>query len=375
MLGAQAGTPQLMRIAPTGASAPARSAPRRRMWSRRREDGDAAADDHRHNPSRERDHDDRADRADHNSDHDRSRDRADDQRYDRQIPLLGREFQRQLAGTTVAVVGLGGLGSFAALECAHLGFGRLVLVDPDTVEHSNLNRLLGATEADVGRPKVEVYADLLRAVAPTSTVEAVHDSVLSEAALGPVRAADLLLGCVDSHGARLVLNQLAVQYVIPYLDAGSGTRIDDAHRVTHVGGQIQAVLPGMGCLECRGFIDARQAAFDLAPSHIRDREIAHGYGTREPAPSVVFLNGVVGSLLVAQAVQLLSGALRTAHSGPVPAITLYNARPLPHRRRGRTRRRLPHLRNRRRHRSGRSLPAAQRDPVGPAAGRPPRRGR
>ncbi|MFK0191943.1 HesA/MoeB/ThiF family protein [Kitasatospora sp. NPDC090308] len=249
---------------------------------------------------------------------------AEDSRHDRQLPLLGPETQRLLARTTVAIVGLGGLGSFTALECAHLGFGRLVLVDPDTVERSNLNRLLGATEADVGRPKVEVYADLLRAVAPDSTVEAVHDQILSDRALGPVRTADLLLGCVDSDGARLVLNQLAVQYVLPYLDAGSGTRIDAAHRVTHAGGQVQAVLPGLGCLECQGAINARRAAFDLAPPEVRTREIAHGYGTREPAPSVVFLNGVVASLLVARAVQLLSGALPAPGGDALPALTLYD---------------------------------------------------
>lgn len=160
--------------------------------------------------------------------------------------------------------------------------------------------------------------------AAVGAVEAVHDEILSAEALALVRTADLVLGCVDSHGARLVLNQLAVQYVIPYLDAGSGTRLDTDLRVTHVGGQVQAVLPGLGCLECRGFIDARQAAFDLAPPHVRSRELAHGYGTRTPAPSVVFLNGVVASLLVAQAVQLLSGALPTRHGGSVPAITLYD---------------------------------------------------
>ncbi|GAA2133165.1 hypothetical protein GCM10009760_09040 [Kitasatospora kazusensis] len=292
-VGGRVDAPQLLRITPTSSAATAPptapTAPRRRAWGRHRQDSGGA---------------------------------ADDQRYDRQIPLIGRETQQQLAETTVAIVGLGGLGSFTALECAHLGVGRLVLVDPDTVEPSNLNRLIGATEAAVGRPKVEVYADLVRAVAPACTVDTVQDSILSSDALGPVRAADLVLGCVDSHGARLVLNQLAVQYVIPYLDAGSGARLDDAHRVSRLGGQVQAVLPGLGCLECRGFIDARRAAFDLAPQHIRSREIAHGYGTREPAPSVVFLNGLVASLLVAQTVQLLSGTTPTAHAGPVPAITL-----------------------------------------------------
>ncbi|MFE3205721.1 HesA/MoeB/ThiF family protein [Embleya sp. NPDC059237] len=292
ILGVRGGAPRLTRIEPTGMADVGRTAVRRFPRPRRRTDDTAGA--------------------------------ATDDRHDRQLPLLGRETQAALAEATVAIVGLGGLGSFTALECAHLGIGGLVLVDPDTVERSNLNRLLGATEADTGRAKVDVYADLARAVAPTTTVDAVRGPILGGQALDRVRAADLLLGCVDNHGARLVLNQLAVQYVIPYLDAGTGARIDDTNRVTHVGGQVQAVLPGIGCLECRGFIDARRAAFDLAPPHVRSREIAHGYGTRDPAPSVVFLNGVVASLLVAQAVQLLSGALPAPSGGSVPAITLYD---------------------------------------------------
>lgn len=238
-------------------------------------------------------------------------------RHDRQLVLFGPEMQEQLAKSTVVVVGLGGLGSFAALECAYLGFGGLVLVDPDDVEPSNLNRLIGATDEDVGRPKAEVYADLIRAIAPKSVVEAVPASILSDAALRLAKNADMMLGCVDSHGARLVMNQLAVQYVVPFIDSGSGIRLDGECRASQAGGQIQVVLPGLGCLECRGFIDARQAAYDLAPPHIRQRELAHGYGTQDPAPSVVFLNGTVASLLVAEAVKVHSGPSQGQAASPI----------------------------------------------------------
>src|SRR5579859_4076223 len=63
-------------------------------------------------------------------------------RHSRQVPLLGSDTQAVLAQSTVVIVGVGGLGSFAALECAHLGVGALVLIDPDTIEMSNLNRLV-----------------------------------------------------------------------------------------------------------------------------------------------------------------------------------------------------------------------------------------
>jgi molybdopterin/thiamine biosynthesis adenylyltransferase len=244
-------------------------------------------------------------------------------RHSRQLPLLGRETQAVLETSTVVIVGLGGLGSFVALECAYLGVGHLVLIDHDIVATSNLNRLIGATEDDLNQPKVQVYEDLIRAISPRTKVTTVHAPILSEDALLASKQGDLILGCVDNHGARLVLNQLAVQYVIPLLDAGTGARLGGGQTLTHAGGQVQAVLPGLGCLECRGFIDARQAALDLAPPHVRQREMEHGYGTREPAPSVIFLNGVVASLQVAEAVKLLSGAVRGTASNQL-AITGYD---------------------------------------------------
>lgn len=244
-------------------------------------------------------------------------------RHSRQVPLLGRRAQAALEKATVVVVGLGGLGSFVALECAHLGIGQLVLIDPDRVDITNLNRLIGATNGDLGQLKVKVYEALIHAISPRINVTAIPAPVLDDEAVFAAKQGDLLLGCVDNHGARLVLNHLAVQYVIPLLDAGTGARLDSNQALSHAGGQVQVVLPGVGCLVCRGFIDASQAAFDLAPPHIRQREIEHGYGTREPAPSVIYLNGVVASLQVSEAVKLLSGAISDA---PISkqAITRYD---------------------------------------------------
>ena len=71
-----------------------------------------------------------------------------------------------MARSVVVIVGLGGLGSFAAVECARLGIGALILIDPDRVEASNLNRLVAATDADVGRAKVDVYAALVHSISP-----------------------------------------------------------------------------------------------------------------------------------------------------------------------------------------------------------------
>jgi molybdopterin/thiamine biosynthesis adenylyltransferase len=227
-------------------------------------------------------------------------------RHARQELFLGARAQIQLALACVAVVGLGGLGSFVATELAHLGVGHLILIDHDAVEETNLNRLLGAGTADVGRAKVDVYAERARAIAPDIRVTTVRAPLLDERALAAAKMADVLLGCVDNHGARLVLNQLAMRYLIPLVDGGSGIRLAGEREPLVIGGQMQLVVPGAGCLECRGSIDARRAAFDLAPPECQAEERSHGYGLDGPAPSVIALNGVIASLQVAEVLFLLA---------------------------------------------------------------------
>lgn len=226
--------------------------------------------------------------------------------HQRQEPILGLEGQRALQSATVAVIGVGGLGSFVSLELAHLGVGGLVLIDPDVIEVSNLNRLLNAGASDEGRSKVEFYKDLIEHTSSEVNVTAVAASIMEENSLSLAKQSDLLVGCVDNHGARLVLNHLATRFLLPLIDGGSGIRLSEDGGLVAMGGQVQVVVPGAGCLECRGFVDAQKAAFDLAPPEFQQYEREHGYGTNDPAPSVVFLNGVIASLQVGEVVSLLN---------------------------------------------------------------------
>jgi molybdopterin-synthase adenylyltransferase len=244
-------------------------------------------------------------------------------RHSRQLPLLGASIQEAFSKARVAVVGLGGLGSFVALELAYLGVGHLILIDPDRVEISNLNRLIGAGPEDVGRYKVEVFRELIERVAPNVGITTASVPILDSTALDHAKSADLLMGCVDGHGARLSLNHLSIRYVIPLIDAGSGARPGTDDLAGKLGGQVQVVAPGFGCLECRGFIHAQRAAFDLAPPAVQEYERAHGYGTEEAAPSVIFLNGAVASMQVALAVRVLS--VGSEHAPGTPKLVIYDA--------------------------------------------------
>ena len=93
-----------------------------------------------------------------------------EERLARQVPLLGTRAQAAIATLRVAVVGVGGTGSQLAQGLAYLGFRNVLLMDDDLVEITNLNRMVTAGYADVGRPKTEVTRKRMRAIDPLGNV-------------------------------------------------------------------------------------------------------------------------------------------------------------------------------------------------------------
>ena len=94
--------------------------------------------------------------------------------------LYGAGSAARLARTHVCVVGLGGVGSWAAEALARSGVGELTLIDADEVCVSNTNRQSHALEGEVGRPKVEVVAQRLRAINPALCVHTLADFVTTK---------------------------------------------------------------------------------------------------------------------------------------------------------------------------------------------------
>jgi len=229
-------------------------------------------------------------------------------RYHRQILALGAEGQSCLKAASVAIVGLGGLGSHVAQQLAYLGVGELILVDHDVVETSNLNRLIGATPGDVRRPKVKVAERLIKAISPDARVRAFRENLASTTPLETLRTVSLLVGCTDTEGSRLILNELAKAYLLPYIDCGVGITVDDGI-ITSIGGRVMTILPDGPCLLCAQEIDRGTALQDLETEaqHAARRRAGYVTGAVVPEPSVVALDGVVASLAVNEAIALLTG--------------------------------------------------------------------
>lgn len=229
----------------------------------------------------------------------------EDQRYDRQVRAFGEAGQACLRKLRVAVIGAGGTGSFIAHQLAYLGVGQLVLIDHDTVDTSNLNRLLGATQADIGQPKVAIAQRAVQMINPGVQCEALVGDVVDAEITTRLLDVDFIFGCTDSMASRAVINQLAYQYLIPAIDMGVAIHIRD-HSVAYVTGRTQMLSQGLGCLVCADGIDGNQVRWEMMTPAQR-RADPYFKGASVPQPAVMPLNGIVTSAAVAMFLSAITG--------------------------------------------------------------------
>ena len=133
-------------------------------------------------------------------------------RYQRHLSLagFGPAAQEKLKRGSVLVIGAGGLGCPALLYLAAAGVGRIVIVDADCVDVSNLQRQVLYTSDDAGAPKAEAAARRLRALNPFITIEAHTQRFTRDNALELVRGVDVVLDGSDNFATRYLANDACV---------------------------------------------------------------------------------------------------------------------------------------------------------------------
>lgn len=203
------------------------------------------------------------------------------ERYARHLVLreVGGPGQQRLKAARVLIVGAGGLGAPAALYLAAAGVGTLVLVDPDRVDVSNLQRQVIYTQGDVGRCKVEAAAERLQALNPHVHVERVPVHLEEANARALVRGCDLVLDGTDDFATRFSVNAACVAEHVTLVSGAIG-------RWT---GQV-GVFRRAPCYRC------------LVPEIPPEAETCSAVGV------VGALAGVVGSMMALEAIKILTGA-------------------------------------------------------------------
>ena len=234
--------------------------------------------------------------------------------YHRQILALGAAGHEQLEETTVAIIGLGGIGSVVAQQLAHLGVGKFILIDDDYVEQTNLNRLVGAAKSDIGRPKVEVAASVILRANPRAMIGTIHKNVRHVEAINALKRSEVLFGCMDTDSGRMILNEFSLAYLVPYIDFGVGINVDEG-RISGAGGRVVVWVPGRPCLLCSREFRPDIAAEELESSAQQAFRRKEGYvsGHSLPEPAVMSLNGTVASLGVTEFLALVTGFRPSNH--------------------------------------------------------------
>jgi Dinucleotide-utilizing enzymes involved in molybdopterin and thiamine biosynthesis family 2 len=146
-----------------------------------------------------------------------------------------------LASTSVFIAGAGGLGSPAATYLAAAGVGRIVLLDSDTVDTTNLNRQFLHHTADVGREKAKSGAEKLSALNPEIQISAICERMTRENVAALVGNCDVIVDALDNDETRCILAEFAVQKGLPYFHAA----------VSGFSGQFASFYPNEGpCYFC-----------------------------------------------------------------------------------------------------------------------------
>ncbi|PLP63248.1 molybdopterin biosynthesis protein MoeB, partial [Salmonella enterica] len=204
-------------------------------------------------------------------------------RYSRQILLgdIAIEGQQKLLNSHVLIVGLGGLGSPAALYLAGAGIGKLTLVDDDDIHLSNLQRQILFTTDDIAHPKAQAAKLRLAQLNPGSKLIVLQQRLTGDVLKNAVAHADVVLDCTDNMATRQEINAACVALNTPLISASA----------VGFGGQLMVLTPPweQGCYRC------------LWPDDVEPERNCRTAGIVGPVV------GVMGTLQALEAIKLLSG--------------------------------------------------------------------
>lgn len=241
---------------------------------------------------------------------------------------FGTEAEARLRRASVAVIGAGGTGSAAIEVLARAGVGHIVVVDPDTLEESNLERIHGSTAGHLGAPisKVALAKQHVRSIDSTCVVTAIEGALPQREVVDALVTVDVALGCTDQQHSRLALSDLATRYLVPSIDTGVLLEGGDG-RVSGQIVQLLRLLAADPCVLCRQMTTPVRVSQELmSPDERSSRKLA-AQEARErgerPDPywnelpqlnTVGYLTTVAGSLAAGYAIGWITGRFQPPFS-------------------------------------------------------------
>lgn len=221
-------------------------------------------------------------------------------RFEREIPLFGEDGINKLKKSSVAVVGLGGVGGYVTEALCRSGVGRLILIDGDIFTESNLNRQLFATCETIGKSKVETGAIRVASINPECIAEPICEMVSEENCARIIGKPDFVCDCCDDTSAKVAIAVYCTENHIPIISCmGTGNKLNPEFL------RVSDISKTSVCPLARSF-----------RKKLREKEINHipvVYSTEEPIvrsnipASVSFVPGTAGLIMAGYTVKTLVG--------------------------------------------------------------------
>jgi molybdopterin/thiamine biosynthesis adenylyltransferase len=210
--------------------------------------------------------------------------------------------QTKIAASRVLVIGAGALGNEILKNLALLGFRKIVVVDLDKIEESNLSRTILYRSEDIGTYKVEAAAKAYKAIATNAVVQPLVANVLRDCGLGLFAWSDVILAGLDNREARLWINRCAWKVNRPWIDGA----------IEGINGVARVFLPNAApCYECTlGEVD-----WAILEKRMSCNLLAHEDVTEGKIPTTPTISSIIAGIQVQEAVKLIHGMPTLASKG------------------------------------------------------------
>jgi len=201
----------------------------------------------------------------------------------------------KVANATVMVIGAGALGNEVLKNLALLGIGRIIIVDLDRIEYSNLTRsvLFRTEDAELQAYKSEIAARRIKEINPGIQVVWLTGDIEKEIGLGYFRRSDVIIGCLDNVQARYVVNYYAFRFAKPWIDGG----------IKNLDGHVSVYKNGDACYACSLSGESRQnmAIREGCADVVKE---SAGYGRVATTPVSA---SIIGAIQVQEALKIIHG--------------------------------------------------------------------
>jgi adenylyltransferase/sulfurtransferase len=210
--------------------------------------------------------------------------------------------QEKIRNTRVLVIGAGALGNEILKNLALLGFRKIVVIDLDRIEESNLSRTVLFRKEDVGQAKADVAARAIQAMCPDAFVRPLVGNVMHDCGLGVFAWSDLILAGLDNREARLWINRSAWKMDRPWIDGA----------IEGINGVARVFLPGAApCYECT----LGETDWKLLERRMSCNLLAHESEVEGKVPTTPTISSIIAGIQVQEAVKMIHGLPTLAGRG------------------------------------------------------------